>query len=407
MDSVQYAIIGINGYGGTHLRAAEALEKEGFLTLRAVTEVFPERCREKLDELSARGVRIYDDYRDMLRSEKNLDAVSVPTPIPLHVPMTLAALERGCHVLLEKPPAVLVQDVDRMLEAVERSGRLCQVGFQNISDAMARELKQRLAAGEIGRVKDMVLVGPWRRLDSYYARAGWAGKLRLGGDWVLDGPLNNPLCHYVHEALFLACPREHATARPVRVQAELYRAHPIEGEDIVCARAELDGDAVLCTYLTLCSPESGPPTIEIVGENGTAKWKPGRYELDAGAGREEHESEPGTATRLMRNFLLALRGEEEPWSPLSETRNVILHNNGCFLSSGAIRPVPEDKVRRYTSEREGEEEQTATEVAGLMDIIAQASRERLLFSELGVEWAAGTRAVELDFEVFDPSPLVA
>ena len=186
MRPFPYGIIGIGGYGAVHLAAIEALEKEGLARLRAVAEAFPERFRERLDGLRARGVHVYADYREMLREERELEVVSVPTPIPLHVPMALACFERGVHVMLEKPPAVLVQDVDRMLAAAERAGRLCQVGFQNVADGPARELKARVAHGELGAVRELVVTGLWRRLDGYYARASWAGRLRLGDAWVLD-----------------------------------------------------------------------------------------------------------------------------------------------------------------------------------------------------------------------------
>ena len=406
MSQVRYAIIGVGGFGGVHLTAAEALEHEGLIKLCAVAEVFADRHKDKLDALRGRGVRVYTDHRDMLTKEPSIDIVSVPTPIHLHVPMTLACLERGCHVLLEKPPAVLVQDVDLLTRKAEQAGRLCQVGFQSTSDALARELKARLAEGEIGRVREIVVRGMWQRLDSYYARASWAGKLRVGDAWALDGPLNNPLCHYVHEALFLAGPMPHGTLRPVSVRAELYHAHPIEGEDIVCARAELEGGIVLHTYLTLCAPESQPTTVELVGEKGAAMWRPGYYELTGEAGRSEKQSEPGSTTALMRNLARAVNGGEELSSPLAVTRNVILHNNGCFKSSGHVRPVPGDKVRRYRPQKEGEVGDVATEVEGLPDIFERAARERLLFSEMGVEWAAETPTVEIDFDEFDPSPLL-
>ncbi len=406
MAPLRCAIIGIDGYGAVHLDAAESLEREGLIVLRAVAEAFPERCREKLQELGSRGVRIYDDYREMLRDEDGLDIVSIPTPIHLHVPMALACFERGLHVMLEKPPAALVQDVDRMLEAAERHGRLCQVGFQNIADAAARELKDRLCAGAIGEVKEIVVRGFWRRFDGYYARANWAGKLRLDGEWVLDGPLNNPLCHYVHQALFLCCPREHETSRPLTVRAELYHAHPIEGEDIVCARAELEGGATVFTYLTLCAPEHHPANISITAETGKAFWTSGRYELEGRDGRSEGSGAGEGTLALIRNLARAAAGEEQLCSPLGATRNVILHNNGCFSSAGTIRPVPAEKVQRYTSQREGEEGEVLTEVQGLLAIMEEAARERRLFSEMDVEWAAETPTVQLDFDAFDPGPLL-
>jgi len=401
MMPFSYGIIGVGGYAGAHLASVLELQEQGEVRLCAVAEPFQDANRATLDELSAKGIRIYDDYRRMIESEA-LDIVSVPTPIPLHVPMATAALESGAHVMLEKPPAVLVQQVDELTRLAEDEGLLCQVGFQNIADPAARELKTRLLEGEIGRIRELVVVGMWRRTDAYYQRAGWAGKVRLGEDWVLDGPVNNPLIHYMHEALFLAGPEENTTRRPLSVQAELYRAHPIEGEDIVCARAELEGGATMHSYLTLCALTDPQATVEMVGERGRALWSSGHCEIEGPRGRSTITGVLENRTGLFANLLRALRGEEELWSPISATRNIILHNNGCYKSTGKIRRVPERFVKRPQT-AEGD---TATEVDGLVEAMTEATATRRLLSEVGVEWAVSTPRVKLDFDEFDPTPLL-
>jgi len=244
-------------------------------------------------------------------------------------------------------------------------------------------------------LQQIVVRGLWRRTDSYYARAAWAGRLRLDGQWVLDGPANNPLCHYLHEALFLACREPAGTVRPLAVQAEMYRAHPIEGEDTMCARAELEGGVRMLAYLTLCAPQHHPPRVDLVGSEGEASWTPGSFTLRAaGALRQVSRQGEGT-TALLRNLVRAVTAGEELRSPVSATRNVILHNNGCFKSTGRIHVVPPQHVRRYVSDREGEEGQTATEIRGIVETVEEAARRGLLFSEMGVEWAVPTPRVTL------------
>ena len=406
MKPLNYATIGIGGYGARHLAAARRLHEEALIRLTAVAEIYQDRHRETLEELSAEGANVYDDYREMLRREPDLDIVSVPTPIPLHFPMALDCFERRMNVFLEKPPAPLIQQVDKMCRVAEENDCLCQVGFQNISDTAARRLKERLSEGALGAIKDLTVVGTWTRFDGYYERAEWAGRLRLNDTWVLDGPLNNPLCHYIHEALFLASSHPHGTEEPREVRAELYHAHPIEGEDLVCARGRLAGGATLHTYLTLCAPESAPPRIRIEGERGSALWEPGRYEMETEEGCEEYEGERGTCLELFRNFVRGLQGEAPLWSPLSATRNVILHNNGCYRSSGRVRALPEEIVKRYVSEKPEDNGDTVTEIEDVLGLIEEAVDRRCLFSEMDLPWAGAGETVSLDFDSYDPSHLL-
>ncbi|KKM23861.1 hypothetical protein LCGC14_1610860 [marine sediment metagenome] len=140
-------------------------------------------------------------------------------------------MERGHNVYVEKPPAGTVQEVDRMIKAVADSGRICALGFQAIYGRSINWIKQRIVSGALGEVRRMRCWAFWPRPDAYYARNEWAGKLRLGPTWVLDGPSNNALSHQIANMLYLASPRERTFALPVTVRAELYHARDIESED--------------------------------------------------------------------------------------------------------------------------------------------------------------------------------
>ena len=76
------------------------------------------------------GVTLYSDYTEMLEREE-LDAVHICTPHYLHADMIIAALERGIHVLCEKPICIREEDIDRILEAEKRSGAMLGICHQN------------------------------------------------------------------------------------------------------------------------------------------------------------------------------------------------------------------------------------------------------------------------------------
>src|ERR1043166_2723349 len=106
---VRFGLIGVGGIGAYHLASIEANERAGEAQLVAVADPTIDRFPEVKAKLGERGVRRHANYADMLREEKELDAVTIATPIPFHLEMARASLECGLFVNLEKPPVPLIQ----------------------------------------------------------------------------------------------------------------------------------------------------------------------------------------------------------------------------------------------------------------------------------------------------------
>jgi predicted dehydrogenase len=82
----------------------------------------------------------FNDYDRML-ADPDLDAVIIATADAFHVPASLRALEAGKHVLCEKPIGVTVEEARKLKEAVERSGKVLQVGHMKRYDAGLQSAK--------------------------------------------------------------------------------------------------------------------------------------------------------------------------------------------------------------------------------------------------------------------------
>jgi predicted dehydrogenase len=149
MRTIGYGVIGLGFFGEKHAEVAASLPG---VELRAICTRRPERLQEIRTRL---GVpRACTDYQELL-ADPTVEAVSVVTHIDDHVEPTLAALEAGKHVLLEKPMARTVADCDRMITAAEQAGRILMVGHIcrfNPRYAIARE---RVRAGDLGPVVSM------------------------------------------------------------------------------------------------------------------------------------------------------------------------------------------------------------------------------------------------------------
>jgi predicted dehydrogenase len=85
-------------------------------------EARPERAAAVSAEL---GVRAYDSVESLL---DDVDAITVVVPTPAHYQVAKAALERGKHVLIEKPLATTLDEADELLEIARRTGAIVQTG---------------------------------------------------------------------------------------------------------------------------------------------------------------------------------------------------------------------------------------------------------------------------------------
>ena len=93
---------------------------------------------------------LYTDWRELLQGP--VDAVFVLTPPALHAEHTIAALEAGKHVFCEKPLGQNLDDGRAILEAVNNSDKVCQIGFNNMFESAYRHMFDLYKDGTLGRL---------------------------------------------------------------------------------------------------------------------------------------------------------------------------------------------------------------------------------------------------------------
>jgi predicted dehydrogenase len=388
MDRCKVALIGVGGFGRSHVAAAETLAEEALVRIVAFAETSD--APDAIAHLEGKGVRRYRDYREMLAEEEQIDIVCIATPIPEHFPMAMAAFDRGAHVFLEKPPAVRIQDLRAMMRRQEEKNVFCTVGYGDVARPSAIALKRRLCSGALGKIRAIRGECRWFRPHAYFQRSGWAGRVRVGDAWVLDGPMNNAAAHVINLAAYLAGEKPHEFARPLWVQGELYRANAIESEDTDCLRAELDTGVQMEVHLTLCASANHPRTWTIIGEKGTARL----HDNDGADLPGEHiavmEREHATTT-LLRRLVEVIQGSDEPLiMPLADCDAHVLVSNGAYESAGEIRSIPSEFLREHTHDMK-----TATLIDGIDELLLKANAEGKLLSEYDVPWAQATERFDL------------
>ncbi|MGI9246982.1 MAG: Gfo/Idh/MocA family protein [Steroidobacteraceae bacterium] len=119
MRKVRTAVIGVGYLGRFHAQKYAALPASDLV---AVVDA----SAGNRDSVAAEtGCRAVADYRDILGE---VEAVSIATPTPLHYPIAKECLERGIHVLVEKPITSTLEEARGLIEAARTAGRILQVG---------------------------------------------------------------------------------------------------------------------------------------------------------------------------------------------------------------------------------------------------------------------------------------
>src|ERR1700722_3615268 len=97
-EPLSVGLIGVGGFGASHLKVLQQLEAEGLVRLMCVADPDNERLTQTRRKLESSGVRWYPNHQSLLERETDLDAVAIAAPIHLHFEITAAAIAREMFV---------------------------------------------------------------------------------------------------------------------------------------------------------------------------------------------------------------------------------------------------------------------------------------------------------------------
>ncbi len=389
-NPLNIALLGAGGYGSNHVRILEELQTQGLVCFSAVADPTADKLGDLKARLAAKGTQWFDDYRALF-AECELDAVVISTPIPLHLPMLESALDRKLSVLLEKPPVPLIQDFLRV-NARPEAARVA-MGFKLVADPKLWRLKRAIQEGSLGVIRHISGSACWPRLDSYYSRASWAGRMTWNGMAVLDGPVTNALAHILHNMMFLAGEKPEGFAVPKSVRAELYRARPIESYDLCCLAGDWDPGTTFSAAFTHAVERRSQWSVVVEGDRGTARLGPDDLVFET---KDPIPDEIATAPDLFRDswmdfYRMAIGGQAKPLTSFGDCLAYVAATNAMFVSSGRIHSLPPSAIRRYETGSDG-----GFDVPGIASLVEQTAKTGRPFSEQNVPWAVAGSAVDVD-----------
>lgn len=190
-----------------------------------------------------------------------LQIVTIATPSGAHLEPSLAAIQAGKHLLVEKPLEVTLARCDQLLRAAETHGRLVGTIFPSRFHAAARQLKQAVDQQRFGTLVLGDAYVKWFRTQAYYDSAAWRGTWELDG----GGALMNQAIHSVDLLLWLM-----GSVKEVTAQMSLRGHERIAVEDTLVATLRFDSGALGVIEASTATFPGSLKRIEINGLNGTA-----------------------------------------------------------------------------------------------------------------------------------------
>lgn len=143
--------IGVGGQGlNAHVRIMQANAAANNIAQVAVCDVWQKRVEQAKAVIGGESVKGFKDYRELLE-QKDIDAVVISTHDPIHAPASIAALQAGKHVYVEKPLTRYLDEAFAIQDAVKKSGgKKLQLGSQGCSAAGWHKAAEIIKAGGIG-----------------------------------------------------------------------------------------------------------------------------------------------------------------------------------------------------------------------------------------------------------------
>lgn len=269
---LKVGIIGTGWIADAHIKSLKEMPD---VEIVAGADLVDGKAEDFFKKWEVEGVRCYPDHKSLLDTEA-LDAVSICTYNRTHAECAIYALEKGVHVLLEKPMCVTLEEAIAICEAEKKSGRLLSIGFQPRFDPNMQMIKKIVDSGELGQIYYIQTGGGRRKgiptpFGTTFIEENTAGIGALGdiGCYSLDMVLNaigypKPLTVSGYKSAFFG-------TRP-----SYYKQHPEYAElfgvdDFAAAFIRLEGGIILDFRIAWAMHLDTPGDTIIMGTKGSLR----------------------------------------------------------------------------------------------------------------------------------------
>jgi predicted dehydrogenase len=188
MSKIRVGMIGTGGISQWHARQLLEL-KEAEIT--AIADTSSENREKFAAKFGLTDVKQFSDYQDML-DQAELEAVVICSPHTLHFQQATDVLNKGLHVLIEKPMTCSSEEAEQLIATAEKAGKVLQVSYQRHFQPEFLFIRDAIANGEIGKLTSITAslyqewkqgtTGLWRQVPELSG----GGMLMDSGSHIID-----------------------------------------------------------------------------------------------------------------------------------------------------------------------------------------------------------------------------
>ena len=336
-----YALIGCGRIATNHIKAAINNQLE----IAAVCDI----QQEKMEPLLAKhglerdsSIARYTDYINML-DEVKPTLVSVATESGIHAEIALACIDRGIHVIIEKPMAMSIGDANEIIRRSEKAQVKVSACHQNRFNVAIQKTRAALETGRFGRLSHGSIHIRWNRDHNYYDQASWRGT------WAQDGGcLMNQCIHGIDLLRWMFGNEVQEVYGATRQQFHDY----LEAEDVGLAVVKFKNGAMgTIEGTTNVYPKNLEETLYLFGENGTVKIG-GTSTNNIDVWDFADSTEADTANRNLKEATSNVYGNGHT-SLFADMMDAIQSNRTPYVDAVAGRNALEMVLAIYKSQKTG------------------------------------------------------
>lgn len=252
-NKLGFGLLGAGLVAPFHAKAILNSEK---CELIGVTDIDPQRAKKFSETYHCAAVASLDD----VLANDAIDVVNVLTPNHLHKEAVMKIAQAGKHILVEKPPALSLAELDAMIDFCDQKSVKLGVVLQCRVRPAVQAVKRAIDAGRFGKVLQADAYMKWYRTTEYYHSEPWRSQRRSGAGVTIQHAF-----HYFDLLHFLNGPVAEVQARMTNL------AHPdVELEDTVIAMFNYQNGAQGVLQASTAFFPGQDIRIEIYGAAGTA-----------------------------------------------------------------------------------------------------------------------------------------